>query len=393
MIRTPTGAKREGFTIIEMMIAVLVFGVVMAVAFSFLTEQNRGYRKGTEWLSVLQTLRYSTLSLEQDLRTAGTNLSPGQPELVYADEEVIAFNADYASNVENDIFAVYFDPDAPTGQVTSIRTEITIPQSAFRYPDTVYTTPGGFPSPGELLIFFFASDLSTARIDDYALYRQVNSGEAELVARGLLKSEAKKKGEFTPFFRYYRTNSIEVDSFPPDALPMGHTATIHLGPADTGSVARIDSINAVRITMSATNGLEGELERSYGVTRVIRLPNLGSKMIMVCGSRPILDVGLSASVVTLGGGERAVELAWDPAIDEVRGEGDVVRYVIYRQEGAGGSDWGDPFLSIPAGQATYTYQDADVSPGMTYLYGLGAQDCTPQTSDLATSASMTIPVG
>ena len=119
---------------------------------------------------------------------------------------------------------------------------------------------------------------------------------------------------------------------------------------------------------------------------------VGFQKLRDCGSQPILGVALAASVVTLEGGEAAVQLNWDAAVDEAGAEGDVIRYLLFRQQGVGGSDWGDPFLSIPAGQATYTYQDADVVPGQIYRYALGAQDCTPQVSDLAVSAEVTIPV-
>jgi prepilin-type N-terminal cleavage/methylation domain-containing protein len=388
----PMSRVRAGFTIIEMLVAVLVFSTVMAVAFSFLMAQNQGYRKGTEWLSVLQNLRYAVQTLEQDLRTAGTNLLPGQPELVYADEYVVAFNADYASNVANDFFAVYYDPDAPTGQVTALRSEITIPETSFRYPDTVYTDQSGSASPGELIVFFFALDESTTRTDDYALYRQVNSAEPELVARNLLQAQGKNKNFTVPFFRYYRSNSTSVDSFGSADLPLRHTVPIHGSAADTGSVARIDSIDAIRITLDATNGLEEEMERSYGITRVIRLPNLGLSRVRVCGSRPLLGTTISATPVVIQAGEVAVDLAWNPGTDDGGGEGDVIRYVLYRKVGLGASDWGDPFRSFPAGQDIYSYRDTEVVAGQTYQYAVAAQDCTPQLSDLSAPAVVAIPI-
>lgn len=109
-----------------------------------------------------------------------------------------------------------------------------------------------------------------------------------------------------------------------------------------------------------------------------------------CGDRPILGTGLGAAVATLGSGEPGVELVWNPATDESRGERDVVRYVIWRRS-AGDPEWGDPYVSIPAGSPSYLYTDAAVAPGETYLYALAAQDCTPSLSDRTTAGPVTIP--
>jgi len=142
--------------------------------------------------------------------------------------------------------------------------------------------------------------------------------------------------------------------------------------------------------MRATNGLEGTEEVQISVDRLIPLPNAGFGMLATCGSAPILGVGLNAASGTLGAGEPVVNLSWSPAVDEAGGEADVVRYVIWRRA-SGAADWGDPFRAIPAGAATYTYQDAAVTPGTAYEYALAAQDCTPTLSGLAASSVVIIP--
>ena len=107
---------------------------------------------------------------------------------------------------------------------------------------------------------------------------------------------------------------------------------------------------------------------------------------MTCGDEPILgSVGFAATVVVVGG-QSQVQLTWLPAMDESSGEKDVLRYVIYRSTGMGGIT--DPLLSIPAGQASYTYLDATVSPGVTYYYSMAAQDCTPALSDPVAAAAV-----
>ncbi len=147
-------------------------------------------------------------------------------------------------------------------------------------------------------------------------------------------------------------------------------------------------MRAVRVRFAATNGLTGEEEERAELERLIALPNAGFGELVTCGSSPLLGTGLLASAVTLPSGERAVDLAWSAAIDETGGEEDVVGYVIWRRE-AGFSDWGEPYRSIPAGTAPYSYQDAAVAVGTTYEYALAAQDCTPKLSSLAVSATVT----
>ena len=83
-------------------------------------------------------------------------------------------------------------------------------------------------------------------------------------------------------------------------------------------------------------------------------------------------------------------LSWPPSIDEVGGEGDVVRYIIWRQD-LSQPGWGDPYVAIPAGAASYTYEDAAVQSGAAYEFALAAQDCTPSLSPRVTSGPVVIP--
>ena len=85
-----------------------------------------------------------------------------------------------------------------------------------------------------------------------------------------------------------------------------------------------------------------------------------------------------------------MDLTWGTLTDEQGGENDVVRYVIWRRDSPTG-DWGEPYLSIPAGESNYFYQDAALGPGVTYQYGMSAQDCTPTLSNMSPSATVTIP--
>ena len=381
----------RGLTLIELLIAIVVFSVVMAGTLSIMTSQSRAFRLGTDRMNILQNLQFAADFMARDIRTLGSNVPDDQPMLVYAGSDVVSFSADYVSNVGGDPFAVYYDPDAPTGVVTAPRTgqAFAVPNTAFGFPSVDYTDPIGTNSPAEVLTFFFTPDSSTVRTDDYGLFRQVNDQPADLVARNLLKTPG------TEFFQYYRVvappgQPVSIQPVASTDLPVMHSVPQHLAPADTGAFAVVDSIRGVRVSLTATNGFTGARERQRAVTRLVRLANAGMANRRTCGSEPLLGVALGGGVITLASGDPAVQLRWNQATDESGGENDVVRYVLWRRL-TSEPDWGDPYLSIPAGNPNYTYDDTAVITGDRYLYALAAQDCTPSLSTLATVGPLTIP--
>ena len=377
----------QGVTLIELMISLVVFSVVIGSAVNVFRSQTQAFHRGTDRMTVLQNLRYAANTLQGDLRTAGSNVPGIQPFLVYAAEEVVAVSADYTTNVADDPFAVFYDPDAPTGEVTALRVsqQITLPRSTFVYPTGDYVV-GGINSPAETLIFFFSPDSSTSRSDDFGLFRQVNDRAPELVARNLLKTSGQ------PFFEFIRiregASGPEIAVLPQDSLPLAHFAARHGSAGDTAGSAWTDSLRAIRVRMTATNGAAGSDEILRSLTRVIRFSNADKVQRQTCGDEPIFGSALAAAAGPNPGDP--ITLGWAAATDEGGGEKDVVRYVVYRRL-AGAPDWGDPFLSIPSGQATYTYGDGAVVSGETYLYAVAAQDCTPLLSGLSVSAAVVAP--
>ncbi|NNE35027.1 MAG: hypothetical protein HKN13_07325, partial [Rhodothermales bacterium] len=200
-----------------------------------------------------------------------------------------------------------------------------------------------------------------------------------------------------PFFRYFwnqdEAGSPKVfDSVPDTTLPWAHFAKEEDSPADTGNAAAMDLIKAVRVTVKATNGQSGPDERTAELSRVILMRNADLERIKTCGDTPLLGaVGLTAQATDPDGdGTFQVDLAWAPATDETMGELDVISYTIWRRAAAD-LTWGDPYLSIPAGQVSYTYEDASVVPGETYTYAVAAKDCTPSVSSQETSAPVVVP--
>lgn len=372
----PGAGDRAGMTLLELLIATLVFGTIMAGTLGFLATQNRAFNRGSDRMTILQNLRYAMNTLETNLETLGTNLVTDQPGMVLAGEDVVTFNADYATNIRNDVSAVFRELGATDNEVLALSSAMDLPNSTgYSYGDTAYSQDG-VRAPAETLTLYFASDTATSREDDWVLYRKINDLESEVVARNLLQVAD------SPFFRYFSHRSrpsapATIDPVHDSVLPLPHYEL------------RSDSIRAVRVTLAATNGQTGEPERTVQMSRMIRMPNAMLEQQKVCGDEPIFGQSVDASLTTTGSGDPAIDVTWDAATDETGGEGDVVRYVVWRRETGG--DWGAPFLSIPAGQNTYVYQDADVEVGTTYEYRVAAQDCTPNQSDGSESGTVSVP--
>jgi prepilin-type N-terminal cleavage/methylation domain-containing protein len=379
----------KGFTLVELLVAMVVFVVVLGAAMSFLVMQSRTFRRGSDDMSVLQNMSFGADNLDSQLRTTGANTVDAQPPVVYASNNVFAFNTDYVSNDTLDISAVYFDPDASTAEVEALKqaSQIVIPGSApnFSYPSQDYNTNAGTNSPAELITLFFTPDLETARTDDFDLMRQVNNNAPEVLVRQVLPDSTN-----LPFFRYFilrppAANALPVLSVVPQAeLPASHAVAVHGGTADAAT--KIDSLRAVLVSYVITNGQTGSLERKQRISLNIPLPNMGLKQLKICGSEPIFTSGLAAAVVAT---PLKITLTWAPAFDENSGEKDVVRYVLWRKKSTDPT-WGDPLTSISAGQATYSYTDQQgLANTTTYQYQLAAQDCSPKLSVPVTATATT----
>ena len=138
-------------TLIELLVSITIFGVVVSTSVAFMARQNAAFQDSIRRLVALRNLRYAVATLAQDLESLGTNVPDPQPALYYADEDVIVFSADYATNVADDPFAVFHDPDAPAGQVRAPTGGFSIPNSGAVFPDTLYESAPGVS--GEETVF------------------------------------------------------------------------------------------------------------------------------------------------------------------------------------------------------------------------------------------------
>jgi prepilin-type N-terminal cleavage/methylation domain-containing protein len=381
---------RRGLTLIEMMMSLVIFSFVVAGAVLLLRSESRSFSLGSERVAMYQNGRFALNEMEKDLRTSGAGAPDMQPQLIYLADSVIVFNANYWTNTPNDVEAVYYNPDAPDSAVAALRTttKITLPHTAIQYPDTNYRV-GANNSPSETISFYFARDASTTRTDDWILWRRVNNLAPEIVSTNIARVDS------TPFFRYFRVSSTvggvqSMSQLTAAQLPMRHTVPVHLSIADTGALARIDSVRAVRVTFSVSNGKAGAEERFRTLSRLIRLPNAGLANTKSCGDAPIFTATPVGIASILPDSSRRVRLAFVRSVDEASGERDVERYVVWRRMSPS-TDWGDPLVTIPGGDTLYVYNDFGLTPGETYRYAVAAQDCTPTLSGLRETADILIP--
>ncbi|MBX3132237.1 MAG: hypothetical protein KF689_02465 [Gemmatimonadaceae bacterium] len=379
-------------TLVEMMIAIMIFSFMMAGALSMLRSESRRFRLGGERAAMYQNGRFALNEMEKDLRTSGAGAPDIQPQLVYIADSVLVFNANYWTNTPGDVEAVYFSADAPDSAVSAMRTtsKITIPFSGgVQYPDTNYTV-GGVNSAAETITFYFGRDSSTARTDDYILWRRINNLAPEVVSTNILRTP----GE--PFFRYFRAfataASTWIDTVPRASLPWRHQRPIHLSNSDTGSFARIDSVRAIRVSFTVTNGRAGTAagEQTRALTRLIRLPNVGLSSTRTCGDEPLFTSAITAVAGISPDSTRYARLTFAPSVDENSGERDVERYLIWRRFGSI-ADWGEPIFALPGGDTLLIFNDPNVIPDSTYRYAVAAQDCTPTLSQQRISNQVTIP--
>jgi hypothetical protein len=151
-------------------------------------------------------------------------------------------------------------------------------------------------------------------------------------------------------------------------------------------VARIDLVRAVEMRYRVTNGKSGSDERIRSASALLVMPNSGFKKLSTCGDAPIF--GNPVTAVWTGS---EIALSWARSVDELSGESDVIRYVIWRRIGTSGS-WGDPYKSLAAsGVVTYTDNDTQITSGTQYQYAVAAQDCTPAFSVQSVSNAVLVP--
>lgn len=383
-----TAAMRRasaGFSLIELLIAMVVLGLVMGSALTVFRSQSRYFRMGGTKMELTQNVRYSLSTVDRVLRTTGAGTAANQPMFLYGSDDAVVFNTNFATDLP-DGNAVYVNPDLPAGAVDGMTTalQITIPGTAILYPQANYFWGGATPTRAETISFFFRPDSTTATDpNDFILFQRVNALAPELVARNIRAYPGR------PFFEYwYDSTNVSGQIFSrrlaAARVPVRHTANLHGDPTDIGASALADSIRMMRISLVVTNGVVGVDSSSRQLSTMIRIPNNGLVQIRTCGDAPILTSALVA-IPNVPASPPTVQLQWNPSVDETAGERDVSQYNIYFRVQAT-PPW-EPFTTIAAGQPFYDIvHGAGLVAGITYEYAVAAVDCSPAESPLVISA-------
>lgn len=384
-----TFERRDGFTLIEMMLAISIMLIVFAIAVPVFRSQLRAMGSHAGRMDAQQNVRFAMSTLDRELRVAGAGVPDKQPFIVQADPYAITINADLATRdtaAEGDAFgAVYLDPDLPVGATMSLTptSAVTLPLSSVTYPTTTYFRGSGPQSAAETISFWFAPDGGRGSNGRYALYRRVNALPVDTLARGLLLDPV------TPPFTYLVEDPATgaISTLAALWLPAFHVQQ-HGAPDDTAASAITDAIRAVRVHLVAAY-----IERNGTASRrvadsEIRLLNAGLLNHATCGDAPVFGSTVTATYVS--GATRQVVVSWNRAADESGGERDVEKYLIYRRA-ASASAFDEPIASIPAGQAAYQFADTQITSGDQWVYAVAASDCGGQFSPLAMSSSVNVP--
>jgi prepilin-type N-terminal cleavage/methylation domain-containing protein len=388
--------RLAGFTLIELMLALVVLSLVMGATISLLRSQVRTFRIGGERLELTQNMRYAVSTVDRVLRTTGAGVANQQPMFVYGGNDIVAFNANYTNNMQ-DFCAVNVNPDAPAGsfEIMPLASAYMFPNTAFLYPAMNYAAGA---CSAETTLFYFRPDSSTPDPNDFVLMQRVNAMPADLVAKHIYAYPGR------PFFQYFvHPRSLLVPPAARDslviagvagsgiALPIRHSVAVHGSPADSAldpsNSYLADSVKAVRINVRVSNGLSGVNQRLRDISTVVSLPNNGLVQLKECGTAPLLT-GVLTATPNAAGNPPAVMLQWPASFDEGGGETDVSQYNVYRRRLVDPS-FGSSLITLPAGQpAPYTFVDNGVVAGTDYVYAVAAQDCTPAESSRLVSPNV-----
>lgn len=379
---------RRGYSMGELLLTITLTISVFAAAVPFFTMQVRQLQQDVGRTDAQQTARFAQNTVDRELRNIGIGVQPmdasqgiarNQPTIVQAHAYAVTFNTDLVANDTTDVEAVYYDPNVPDHLTRAITTgsAIALPWSSKNYPDYTYRKPDHSMSLAETVSYWVSADSSQPPASNlHVLWRRVNDGPISVVATGIRIAGSQ------PFFKYNRVRpSGAIDSIPTSSLPIYWNAT--------GSIA--DSIRTVSITVNGVFNGYNLQNRATSFVRTVNsqssLANIGLAQRGSCGDAPLNPGVPTVTMVTIAGVTR-VQMTWTASADETGGEKDVERYVVYRR--INGNAWDAPTDQVGGSKsANYMWEDFDIQPGVTFEYGVVAQDCSPANSSMRVSGAIT----
>jgi prepilin-type N-terminal cleavage/methylation domain-containing protein len=377
---------RGGFTLLELLIATMLIGVVLALTVPFFRIQVQAFGGVAGRDDAHQNAQFGISMIDRELRIAGVGVVDQQPLVIQAAPNAITFSVDLVSRSPTDASAAYYDPDVDANAVSALRpsTRITLPLSTVQYPDTTYAqNASGPPSAAETISFWVAPDPNPSAIGTHVLYRRVNDLPPTVVAKAisLLPNE--------PVFRYFKADPLgRLVEIQQALLPLYHSAPIHNSKADTARSALTDSIRVVRVRLTGVFTDRSGAKKTRPIETGVRIMNAGLLHFSGCGDAPIFS-SIVAGVGSIVPSPNIV-LTWNPSADQTAGEKDVEQYSIYRRKDTDPA-FTEPLSSVPSGQPAYSFTDTQVASGDKWVYAVAAKDCGDQSSALMTSAVITVP--
>jgi type II secretory pathway component PulJ len=382
---------RRGFTLVEIIISLTLLMIITGAAVQFLRKQTGLVTRETSRMDAMQNAQFAGSQIERDLREAGAGVADAQPMIVQLDSEAITFNANLVSIDTGDVRAVYQFRDADTNgtraMLKSERMTLANSSPAVLYPDTTYTAATGVQSGAETISYFLRPDSTTSRTNDYLLFRRLNAQPAALIARGIVRDSR----DTFPFFTYFKSDTLNrLRAIAKTQLPLYH-GMVHGAVNDTGKFALTDSVKAVRVHfMTAAKDPRTGTDALRTVETMVRLMNSGLLDRTSCGQPPLATPVPTVVSSIAAASPKFVKITWGASSDDGGGEKDIERYAIFRKLAAAAT-FGDPITSIPSSlAASYTFTDVGVAAGQSYVYGIAAQDCTPNLSTVTSSLAVTV---
>jgi prepilin-type N-terminal cleavage/methylation domain-containing protein len=389
MTKTTPRRSTAGFSLVELLIAMVVLSLVMGSALTVFRSQSKNFRVGGTKMELTQNIRYAVSTIDRVLRTTGAGTGTSQPMFVYGSNDALVFNTNYATDIPDGI-AVYVNPDLPVGATDGMTTalQMVLPGTAINYPTANYFWGGGTPTRAETIAMYLRPDSTTAADpNDFVLLQRVNAMAPELIARNIRAYPGR------PFFEYWYdivnvSGVVFSRQLAPARIPVRHSVALHGDPADVGASALADSIRMVRINMVVTNGIIGVDSLSRRLSTMVRMPNNGLVQLRTCGDPPIFTSAVVATPNVINVEPTGVTLTWLPSVDETAGERDVSQYNIYYRV-VGAPTW-EPYMSQAAGQVNYSVTSSTgLVVGTAYQFAIAAQDCSPSESPLQISNNVT----
>lgn len=205
---------REGFTLVEMVVAVTLTLAVFAITIPFVRAQSRALGANAGRLEAEQISRFAQRAIDQELRVAAGD--SGQPVLVQAGGMSISFNANVLASDDTDPVALSVESGAASTLTMSWRVAdaAVLPRTTVTYPTTDYPAADGGVSRVETIHYFLHPDTISGRQDVYVLYRRVNARDSVPVVRGVYVPTGQT------FFSYQRLVNGALTDIPAANLPL-----------------------------------------------------------------------------------------------------------------------------------------------------------------------------